>query len=272
MKRWLGVVVVFLLIAASTLAPRTASSQSIWLPREPGQSLTIEFLKPDINYGPSSEDDDFMTGALFLTSRFPVSGQKLSLILQLPYARYSGGATFGQTNQALGNAYIGLESHGTLIEEFGFYLPTSSGNAPTALAIGILSDVARREAYYDNAVSVQGALHYRRVTPSHFMVGLRVGPTVLFPTISGADPEVFANYSGRIGYEDRLFRAGAGLTGRIHVTASGVTGSERTQHQIEVHADVGSGVVRPGVELKVPLGDLGEAVDSVVGASLTFVL
>jgi hypothetical protein len=263
MKRY---AVVFLILAGGMLAPRPATSQSIWLPRDTDRSVTLEFLKPDFD----GFDEDFMTGAAFLSARLPVS-PKLSFIGQIPYAQFGPG-NFGETDQALGNVYVGLESHGTLFEEFGIYVPTSSGNSPNALGTGLVSDVARWEAYFDDAVTAQAALHYRRVSPSHLMLGLRVGPAVLFPQTSGADTEVFANYSGRIGYEGRVIRAGAALTGRILVTDSALTGSERNQNQIEVHADVGSRSVRPGIELKIPLGDLGETVPTVLGVSLTLVL
>ena len=261
--------VVFLILAGAMLAPRPASSQSIWLPRDIDRSVTLEFLKPDFDEDLSS-DEDFMTGAAFLSTRLPLSS-KLSFIGQIPFARYSGP---GISDGALGNVYVGIEERGSgsLFGEFGIYLPTSSDNAPNALVTGLLSDVARWEAYFDNTVSAQAALNYHRVTPSHFMVGLRVGPALLIPTESNIDKEIYANYSGRIGYEDRLWRAGAGLTGRMLLTQGNLSLSERTVHQFEVHADVGRGTIRPGIELKIPLGDLGESIPMVLGASLTLVL
>jgi len=272
MRRSLGAAVVFLMIASSTLAVRPALSQSIWLPRDVDRSVTLELLKPDFNDDPTS-GEDFGTGAALLSTRLPLS-PKLAFIGQIPFARFDGPFVFGGTDRgALGNIYLGMEERGSglLFGEFGLYLPTSSGNAPYALATGLFSDVARWEAYYDNAVSVQGALNFHRVARSHFMVGVRIGPALVIPTDSNGRKEIYANYSGRFGYESRLVRAGAGFTGRMILTDGYVFGS-RAVNQAELHVDVGRGVIRPGVELKIPVGILNESVTTVVGASVTLVL
>jgi hypothetical protein len=47
---------------------------------------------------------------------------------------------------------------------------------------------------------------------------------------------------------------------------------ERTNTQGDLHADFGSGVVRPGIEVKVPLDDLGDAVPVILGVSLGLAL
>ena len=272
MNRSLRTAAVCLMAAASALAAHTVSAQSIWHPRDVDRAVTVEFLKPDFDDEPFAEDEDFMTAAAFLSARLPLS-PKLSFIGQVPLARFYGASTFGQTDRALGNVYLGIEERGSglLSGELGVYLPTSSANAPYALATGIVADVARWEAFYDNAVSARAALNFRRVSPSNFVVGLRVGPALVITTESNSDTEIYANYSGRFGYEDARVRAGAGLTGRMILTQSGLSLSQRTVHQLEVHADVGRSI-RPGVELKVPLGDLGEGIPMVLGASLTFVL
>ena len=257
-------------LAAALFAPCLVRAQSLWLPRDVDQSVTLEILKPNFDYPSSAGDESFGTVALWLTARLPVR-EKLSLIVQVPASHYSGPDNYTQSETALGNLYFGIEGHGPTFVELGVHIPTSSGNSFSALATGLVSDIGRWESFYHDVLSVQAAFHVHRVTESHLMLGLRLSGDVSIPTVGRSETEFIGGFAGRIGYEDARVRLGGGITNRILVTENVPKFADRMEHQVELHADVGSGTFRPGVDAHFPLKDIKDFVPIVYGVNFRYI-
>jgi hypothetical protein len=196
--------------------------------------------------------------------------------VELPVAR-SGLAGFGDASKAkVGNPYLGLEfptgqSHDRI--ELGVRLPLTGENATNATIVGLYSDIAREEAFAPGMIAVRAAVHsYHPATAmSRFAYDLRLGPTVSIARKlrSVDESQVSLGYGGTLRYEGAAVRAGLGLTGRWNVLNGSGLGVS-TAHQAEFAADFLHGAVRPGVQLKIPLGMvLRSEVDRVVGVTIT---
>jgi hypothetical protein len=150
--------------------------------------------------------------------------------------------------------------------EVGVRVPTAgSGEGATT---GIASDLTRSDAFFSDVLSAHASLNVRHVTSRGLSGRLRLGPLFAIPTQGGGDPEVFAIYSGQVGYERAAYRLGVALSARTILTGDFGSLSDRSDTQAEFHADFGSGRARPGLELKFPLGGLGDVVPVVAGLSL----
>lgn len=272
-NRGRATVIALAALAAALVLPSHSRAQSLWLPRDVDRSVTLEIFKPNFDYPSFAGNESFGTMAFWLTARLPLQGKldNLSFILQLPAAHYSGPANYDQSDTGLGNLYFGIEGHGPVFGEFGVHVPTSSNNNFNALATGAVSDIGRWESFYHDVLSVQAALHIHRVDESHLMLGLRLSGDFSIPTIGGADPEIIGGIAGRIGYEDARVRSGIGLTNRVLLTEDVTKFADRFEHQVEVHADIGSGKFRPGVDVHFPLKDLKDLVPVVYGVNFRYI-
>ena len=246
-------------------AAATASAQSLWMPRGNDHGVMIEVVKPSLD----GVDEKFASLATFIATRTPPSSG-ISLVAEISFAR---SAISTVTSFTFGNLYFGMEAGGRstpLFGELGIHLPTAAGADGDAWITGLVSDLTRREAFFNNVLSVNAALNARRVTSKGVFYRLRLSPVLTIPAEELGDPELFAVYSGQIGYEGSALRLGVGLIARTLVTEDIGSFADRSETQAEFHADFGSGAARPGFDLKIPLGDLGETVPVVVGASLGF--
>lgn len=241
--------------------PGLAAAQSIWLDRNPSTTLLLEILRPDFE-----GDEHFSTLTFFASGRFTVS-DRVAVVGQVPLANFSvdGGSSF-----TIGNPYLGLEGrpgNGTVFVEFGIRAPLAQEDEFASIT-GLLTDVDRWEDFIPNAVCITVAGHHRSTSASGLMTRARIAPQLWIPT-EGGDAELFATYTGLIGYENETVRVAGGLGGRILITEGDLDLSERTTHQLELGADFGRGPIRPGASLRVPLdSDLSDALNVVYGVTL----
>lgn len=266
----------FLLAAGAALIaslPSPAAAQSSWLARDGDQTLMLEFLGPTIE----GTDSEVFSGALFLAGRGAVS-PRISLVGELPFAHHESTDEFFSStisSNTIGNPYVGLEmklASGPAFLEFGVRPPLAADDEFPAVATGLFADVTRWEAFFPEVFSIVGAFNVREVTPSKIAYRLRVSPTVMIPTNDGSDETmVFAVYSFQVGYHGTMARIGAGMSGRSQLSdLDGTNVGAASFSQFEIHADFLSGQIRPGLDLKMPLGELGEGVPKVLGASITW--
>ena len=258
---------------------RTASAQSLWMPRDHESAVMLELLKPSFD----TVDEDFTTFSGFLGFR-STPKSNASIMLEASMARIGydefdpfSGITSSVSSFTLGDIYLGLEygnSAGPFFGEIGVRLPTSSDSEGDARLAGLLSDLTRWEAFLSKTVTFQGAGNFRKVAPNGLFYRLRFSPTFAVPTensFGGNDPELFAVYSGQVGVEWPQARVGVGLVGRTVITEGDLSFSERTETQFDGHVDFGAGSFRPGVEVKVPLDDqLNDFTPVTVGVSFSY--
>jgi len=263
MMRFIAIAVALLCSAPLALP---ASAQSLWMPRDKERAVLIEVLKPSFDL----VDEEFATGAMFVGYRSaPQAGA--SIVIEGSFARFGFESASSFT---LGNPYLGVEhafSSSPLFMEVGVRAPLASVSEDDALAAGLVSDVARWQAFFPKTVPISVALNLRRVSSEGVVYRLRLAPVFTIPTQRYyGDPELWVVYSAQLGLERSAVRAGAGFVGRTITTHDYGSFSDRTETQADLHLDFGSGTARPGVDVKIPLGDLNDAVPVVVGVSLGF--
>ena len=260
----------------------SADAQSIWMPRDRQSAVLLEALHPSIE----GIDPSFPTGALFLGARIGL-GESWAITAELPYARcgdFTGGGIFLSgfpSGSTVGNPYLGAELNATgdVLVELGARLPLADDDEPIASLVGVSADGSRRLAFapqtflgfipiaYD-AITAQTLFNVRHVTSEGLLARVRLGPAIAVPTEDGPDPEVLAIYAVQMGYEGRSVRVGGAFSGSSHLTEDDENLGTRTTTQLEIHADFGSWKVRPGVELKMPIGFAADLVPLVLGFSV----
>lgn len=267
---------VLLLVAAGV---KPASAQSPWMPRDGTRALAVEVLRPS----QEGLDAAVFSTAIFVSGRAELSPH-LAVVSELPYARHESSQMgtdvngnviiLEESSATAGNIYLGVEvapGSSPFFGELGVRLPLVSKEEYLAQFTGTIADIARRQAFVPDAMSIQSAFNIREVTSSNVEFRLRLSPVLVLPTGgNGADPELIGVYSWQIGYHGRNVRLGTALTGSVLITEDFGNLGERSLNQFELHADVGSWSIRPGFDLHVPLDSWGTIVPSVVGASVSW--
>jgi len=251
---------------------RDGSAQSLWIPRDRGGSVTLEALKPSLEL----VDQDFFSAALFLNVRAPIGGSTF-LVAEVPYASFHGDfalfiGSSRVSESTAGNLYLGFEGSGSgspLFGEFGVRLPTTEKNGYPANLLGQSADLGRLDAFFAQVISVHAAFNLRTVTQGGIANRWRLGTAFAVPTEGGGDPEIFALYAWQTAYEGRAVRVGAAASGTLFITDDTGNLGGRAETQLEFHADFGPWRVRPGVEMKLPLGAAASYVPIVLGASVS---
>jgi len=257
------------------LVARPAEAQSYWHDETARSAIRLDLIKPI----PKADEVQFLSGALFLSGSARV-GPALRFEADLPIARSGFDAVSGASESAVraGNPYIGLtyRKEGKPIGlQFGVRLPIASD--PSTIAgelaneMGGVADFDRFEAFLPKVLTAKAAVEVRHVAPSGFLLGAKLGPTLLVDTRSGSteSQELYADYGVRAGYEGGGVTATVGFTGRALVTEDDLSFGERTVHQIGGALEVGRGRLRPSALIRIPLDDsFREETGVIVGLGL----
>jgi hypothetical protein len=274
----------FLVTAASAAALQGAppvAAQSIWIPRDRDLSVTLEAVRPNLE---DTNEAAFST-AMALTGRVPI-GSRLWFVGEVPYVRIGASATkpspdpyaYSYTPDeggTIGNPYLGLEFHsaGPVFGEFGIRPPLTSSKAQRmdAVELGLVSDFTNRfEAFLPKVFSVHAAVNLREATGSHIAYRLRLAPALTIPTEGATEAELYAIYSWQIGYEGTNARIGSAISGRTLLTEDYANLGARSVTQLEFHGDFGAWPVRPGMSLRLPLGEMGHDVSAIWGFTVSY--
>jgi len=249
--------------------------------REGDHTVSLEMLRPSLE----GVDAKFLSAAFFLSGRMLVADH-VAIVGELPYVSHKStqmGTDFNGfeilqefSSTTIGDPYVGLETRAEsspIFAELGARIPLASEDEVEAVLTGFVADVVRQDAFLPKVVSINAAFNLREVTPSKIAYRLRLSPVLAIPSKDATfeDPEVFAVYSFQIGYHGPLARVGGGMSGRALMTDNGGNLGDRTLNQLELHADFLSGSIRPGLDLRLPLGTLSEFVPVALGASLSWV-
>lgn len=278
-RRFVRLFVVTAASAAALHGPPPVAAQSIWIPRDRDLSVTLEAVKPNIE----NTNEAAFSPVMAVTARIPVAS-RLWFVGEVPYARIGAGTpnpdpyVYSYTpneGSTIGNPYIGLEFHsaGPVFAEFGVRPPFTSSKHESADAVelGMISDFTNRfEAFYPKLFSMHAAVNLRETTGSHIAYRLRLAPALAIPTEGSADAELYAIYSWQIGYEGTNARIGSAISGRTWLTHVYGNVGERTWTQFELHGDFGAWPVRPGMSLRVPLGEMGHDVSAIWGFTVSY--
>ena len=256
-----------------------ASCQSLWLPRDRPHGVLLEVLHSRLEY----YDADFPTGSVYLGTRLAVS-PTLAVVAEVPFTRaevtrsfYFGELTYfgGET---LGNPYLGIELNpggSDFIAELGARAPLLGDDLPEdalqgASYVASRADQGRFDAFANSTVPIHAILNIRHVTEAGLLTRLRFGPVVTIPTEhhNVRDVEMHVLFGWQVGYESNKVRVGAAITGQSLLTTIYETLGNRTRSQFEFHADFANWTIRPGVDIRLPIGTYANTVSVVYGGSL----
>ncbi len=223
-------------------------AQMPWTTNLPQRGLALDILRPKFQGGGTS----LTSVAAFLSGRFPMGS--LALRFELPAAR--GSDPFSGSSSTLGNPYVGLETRGEtgLGFEAGLRGPLTSENE-FAAEIGAFSDITRFEAFLPNTAVVATRARWRLQDTSGFTFDAGGGPSVLFPTKGGGDPELTLHHHMSAGYRGRDVWASVGFAGWTIITEDAGGVGERTINQIGASLGLAAGQVRPALHVIAPLDD-----------------
>lgn len=261
-------------VVSVALAPVTAPAlaQSAWLDQEPNQ-FSLEMLRPSLDGAADLTAASFVT---FATASVR-AGERVVLIVELPYSRMRPDFGGAETAAALGNPYIGLRSiRGSEAGwgvETGVRLPLAADNVDGGSArwFGAMSSATdRMEAFATDLVYFDVRGRYGRPLGAAGHASARLGAALDIPLKGGGDPEIFALYGAGAWVRAEKLRIGTGFSGRMLLTENLDLG-ERELHEAAFWVDYDFGRIRPGVRLQVPVGtSLADAIDSVIGLTVQY--
>lgn len=280
-SRSIAVRALLCMVAAATVAvaPTLVAAQSLWMERESEHSVMLEMLRPNLE----DVDSKFLSAAFFLSGRAAISSHA-AIVAELPYANHqstqlgtdiNGFEIVTETSSStFGNPYIGIETRAVsspIFAELGARIPLASNEQYEAFLTGYYSDVVRQDAFLPDVASIVAAFNLWEVTPSKIAYRLRLSPVLAISTAGESiDPELFAVYTFQIGYHGSHARIGGGMSGRALITEDFGNLGQRTMNQLEVHADFLSGALRPGLDLRLPLGAVSALVPVALGGSISW--
>ncbi|HSJ13465.1 MAG TPA: hypothetical protein VK939_03565 [Longimicrobiales bacterium] len=262
--RTLPLAITLLLVpaAAAAQAPPQATAQS---------SISFEMLHPSLD---GDDGVSVLSGAYFVAGRIALRPD-LALIAELPvgYFRQSSAISGigSESSSTIGNPLIGLAlNRGTVELGFAARAPLAADDE-LAWLYAALTDPYRMEAFTPDIASLQATARMQRPAGAATMWGIDLGSVLFVPT-DGGEVELALDYGGAIGYPGQLVRATLRLNGRAFVTGGGDLGA-MTEHQAGLFADFGSGRLRPGIQLRVPLDEgTRDALKATFGVSLQYLL
>jgi hypothetical protein len=252
-------------------------SQTIFNDFTRHKSITIEWLKP--SFGEDS-NTTFFTSSFFLNFHLPAS-ENTYLVGELPFSyakyEYENNSRFflDESGSTIGNPYLGVEYQGTgnsrFMGEFGVRIPLAS-DENVATGTGLTTDfIDRAEAFAPKVVSIHAMANHLYRSEQGLSLRFRGGLLLwLYTRDTGDRTEFFLLYGLIIGYNSAAVRFHGGFNGRVLLTQGGGF-SEKSLHQFIASANFGSGTVRPGFSLRIPLDeDLKEILDSTIGLDVAF--
>jgi len=262
-------IILGLLIALMIGTP--AAAQSVWLGPGREAEVALEVLRPDFDGG----NVTLLSSSVFLSGRYPLA-EAIDVVAELPISHFGTDGPVGTDSEtALGNPYIGVElgSHeGSTFGELGMRLPVVSGDND-GLVTGFFSDRDRWGAFFEDALTIRGALNYLHRASSGFRVRLHGGPSIwVYTNDDGGDNmELLANYGAHAWYaaSEQVYLS-AGLTGRIIVSEGDIDFADRMINQFGLAVIGRFERVHPGLHVRVPFDFDGESNETsyILGLSL----
>lgn len=132
------------------------------------------------------------------------------------------------------------------------------------MAIGLYSDMTRFEAFTPHLATLSGRLTYRNQTPAGMTVEAGGGPSVWIAT-GGGDEELILHHYASFGYRGTKVWTTLGFGGLLSLTSDAGGFSERTIYQLGASVGLTSGSVRPALHAILPLDEIADAVDYIIG-------
>jgi hypothetical protein len=254
-------------LGAFSLATTSAAAQSFNAPSTPERGFWIDIAHTEFK----SFETSLPSTVWYISGRLPVT-RRLSAVVDLPfsYAKLDMPEAGKQSSSVFGNPYLGVEFAATegLMLELGTRAPLNSADEESfADVLAFIADPLRPEAFLDEVIPLSAAATYRYPVSPALSLRARGGVSTLFFTgDETSDTETAFDYGVAGTYTVGIAQVALGVNGRWFATLDEGNFSENSLHHATLSADVGLGMVRPGVTLRLPLdSDYREAVKSSVG-------
>lgn len=272
-----AIAIATLLLLATASA---ALSQSIWLPPSKGNSVSLEAFKAD--WAGDNAIVTLTSSVWFLTGRYQAN-TTITFIGELPLSHFnlkSVGSISPDAENVIGNPYLGIlvePENSWVTGEFGVRLPSTKDNKPDASVNGWYSEFDRWEAFIPDLLTIRARLGARLISASGKIQARFLGGGALWVPTERGDPEVFGDALGQVWLQGNKFTVGVTLSARTLLTQSGRNFKERSEFQLGFGATGFYGKIMPGLHVHFPLSNdgmirVGQAVDAVFGANITFLL
>jgi hypothetical protein len=246
-----------------------AAAQSNWTEQHYKSGVGLEILKPSFESG---EGLTFLTTTSYLSGRFALS-ENTMIEAELPISHVGVSSDYGGGSEtALGNPYVGILTSGssTFVGRFGVRIPVASSEDYSALAVGILSDFDRFEAFTTDVVTGTASFGTRHRPSENFEFEWGAGPVLLVSTEDIDERvELFAQYRAQAMYIARSFSFGAGFSGRGLITEGDLDFGQRTIHQLTVMGTANLSGFHPGLYMRIPVDDDLSGLNFTLGLHLT---
>lgn len=237
-----------------------------------GPSLRLEVAKPFLDDPGPFAGTSGTTSVWNATVLYPLdAGPTLYGRLGLAHASIEGlpssrtlskptlGVIFGRDGVLRAEAHVDLP----LAQEFG--------DDDYATGVAVLADYEHSERFLTDSWSFGASVSPRTVLEYGATVGGRLGATVLIPTESGADTELFVLYSFFASVPAGSLRWGFEVSGIADTTSDGLSASERSTFFAGVSLGFAETRFSPELFVKAPVDDdLDTSLNLVAGLRLMF--
>jgi len=246
-------------------------AQSIYYNHGQEDFLRVEFNKP--LFGDNS-GIGFLSFDSFLNGEFTV-GKKNKIGFELPYSRVSIDNGIGNNSSSeFGNIALVYQIRDLVKPnylEFKLRLPTSS--EPAVLPTLFSDYTERLTSSFPDLISIESSYNFESKNTSGLYYRVRPGLKLLIPTDTDANDGAELLFDANIlgGYRNKKFDLNAGITTTAIITEEEVF-DDRVLRQLFTSFTYNAGSFKPGLILRLPMGDFSEIYDVAVGLHLTYTI
>lgn len=228
--------------------------QSVWNETARNSSKAgVELMIPSFE---NSDNTDFPTTAALLYGEFLIGdGAGIKIDVPLSNASFSN-SFFDESETATGNPYMGLVFYldNTAIDlELGVRLPLAPDNN-FGLITGMAIENYDTGMFMIETTSLSSKLNYQYRNNENLILKVAGGADFIFPP-DGIDNELFLKYSGKVLYGPEKYKIGAGITGLLIATETGLSFGDRTIHDLGLMSTYQTDHNVISTYLKFPLDD-----------------
>ena len=257
----------FLLLALGIgLGPAPLTAQLTAMRAGPNATVGVEFAKGFFD----GDGLKAYTSTLRARALVPVSA---SAHFVLDWGVSIAGIDGAGTDATFANPQVGIllvgddgenRAHVTVAIPIAFGV----GDDDASVATGLFTDFFRPERWSDEVFGVNAGFTPSTPLGDATHLTAEVTASALIPTGDGDDAELFSRYGVGFRHDTEVLRLSGGLEGYAILSEGDLSLGERTLHRLVLAVDGLEG--GPGFFLQLPMDDVLEGIDAVLGLTYTF--
>jgi hypothetical protein len=239
-------------------------------------NISLEMFKPKSDW---SETFEFLNTVWFISGRHQAN-DRLSVIWTIPILNLdvAQGWTSFSDKVLIGNPYLELEykrrpsdGHHTVFSRLGIQLPVTTDDDRHATEMSFFTAFDRFEAFIPDLVTISAGSGFHYVNENGFSSRVNLGGAFMKPIMGDDGSDLFIDYNVAVWFAIGRATLGAGFSGRMNATETGLPLSERSAHQLGYEISYRFGNFKPSVHMRIPIDqDLRDVVKFVYGFKLDF--